>query len=182
MPLTMPPPLAEHRPPGFPWLGALAPVMAAVVLFAVTRSPFALAFAALGPLTAVAAVIDGRRQTRRLHRRDQRKREAAIAALAQEVQVELAERKRMAEVDLPGTRELVSLPRPARALDRGAARRVRVGRADLDSGIRLLVHEPDDAGLAAVASVLPDSPLVLDAAGGVGVIGSPALRSALAET
>ncbi|MET0589859.1 MAG: FtsK/SpoIIIE domain-containing protein, partial [Naasia sp.] len=162
--------------------GALAPVMAAVVLFAVTRSPFALAFAALGPLTAVAAVVDGRRQTRRLRRRDRRKREAAIAALAQEVQVELAERKRMAEADLPGTRELVSLPRPARALDQGAARRVRVGRADLDSGIRLPVHEPEDAGLAAVAGVLPDSPLVLDAAGGVGVIGSPALRSALAET
>lgn len=182
MPLVVPPPLAEHRPPGFPWLGALAPVAAAAILFAVTRSPFALAFAALGPVTAVAAMIDGRRNARKARRRDIARRETALVALSGEIDSEHERRRRAAEAELPTSRRLVDLPRPSAPLDTGNSCPVRVGRADIDSGVHLEPQEPDDGELVAEAAILRDAPFVLDAAGGVGVIGRPALRHAFAET
>ncbi len=182
MPLVVPPPLAEHRPPGFPWLGALAPVAAAAILFAVTTSPFALAFAAPGPITAVAAMIDGRRTVRKARRRDIERRETALAALALEIDSEHDRRRRAAEAELPSSRRLVDLPRPSAPLDTGSSRPLRVGRADIDSGVHLEPQDPADGDLVAEAAVLRDAPFVVDAAGGVGVVGRPALREAFAET
>ncbi len=51
-------------------IAAIAPVVAAGVMWLVTGSVFALVFAALGPVTAVASWVDSRWGNRRLHRRE----------------------------------------------------------------------------------------------------------------
>lgn len=67
-------PLPAFAPPpargGIPVVAALAPLAVAGVLWAVTRSPFALVFALLGPLMLVAGVVDARMSARRALRRE----------------------------------------------------------------------------------------------------------------
>ena len=58
----------QARPP-LPIVATFVPIVGAVVLWLVTGSILSLLLAALGPLIAVAAVIDGRRATRRDRRR-----------------------------------------------------------------------------------------------------------------
>lgn len=64
-----PPDIPEAR--RFPVIATLAPVVASVVLFAVTRSAFALAFAALGPVVAVASTLDAAINRRRSRAREE---------------------------------------------------------------------------------------------------------------
>ena len=49
-------------------LGVAAPLVVSVAVWAVTRSPYALLFAALGPVVAVAGVADQRISARELGR------------------------------------------------------------------------------------------------------------------
>ena len=48
------------RPHSFPVIAVLAPVIGSLLIWALTRSPFALVFALLGPLVAIASVADTR--------------------------------------------------------------------------------------------------------------------------
>lgn len=66
--MRLPPAPELPRPPGrtsFPIVAVLAPVVAAVTIGLVIGSPFMLMFAALGPVIAIASVVDGRRTARR---------------------------------------------------------------------------------------------------------------------
>lgn len=54
--------------PGLPILAAIVPVVAGVVLWLITGSLFALAFAAVGPLMLAASFVDGIRNRRRQRR------------------------------------------------------------------------------------------------------------------
>ena len=69
------------RPHSFPVIAVLAPVIGSVLIWALTRSPFALVFALLGPLVAIASVADARIQSRRMSRRESARfdREVAVA-------------------------------------------------------------------------------------------------------
>lgn len=58
-------------PPAFPIFASVAPVVASVAIWAVTQSPFALVFALLGPIVALASLADARRQGRRRRREEQ---------------------------------------------------------------------------------------------------------------
>jgi len=86
----LPPAPALPRPPArtaFPVVAVIAPIVGALVIGAIVRSPFVLVFALLSPLIAIATMLDGRRQAR-AHRRAEAQRfdrecrafEAAIAA------------------------------------------------------------------------------------------------------
>ena len=57
-------PRKAARPP-FPWLAAAVPMVGGVALWAVTSSPFSLLFALLGPVIAVASMLDSARGSRR---------------------------------------------------------------------------------------------------------------------
>ncbi|WAB80970.1 FtsK/SpoIIIE domain-containing protein [Microcella daejeonensis] len=57
----------------FPLIAVIAPLLGAVVIGLLVRSPFVLVFAVLSPLIALATMADGRRQARR-HRREERER------------------------------------------------------------------------------------------------------------
>jgi len=84
-PLALPAaPAVAARPP-VPVLSAVVPVVGALVLWAVTGSAFALWFAALGPLLAVASVADGTRSARRTRRRAEAARRGALERLAAEI-------------------------------------------------------------------------------------------------
>ena len=82
--------IAAPRPPEspppfrFPVVACVAPVVVAVVLWAVTNSPYTLLFAVLGPVTALASVADARLGSRRARRRDRARfdRDAHAAAAA----------------------------------------------------------------------------------------------------
>ncbi|NQX11428.1 hypothetical protein HQQ80_07315 [Microbacteriaceae bacterium VKM Ac-2855] len=50
-------------------LASVTPVLAAGVIWAITKSPYVLAFAALGPVIAIAGYLDGLRTRRRDARR-----------------------------------------------------------------------------------------------------------------
>ncbi|RII84736.1 hypothetical protein DZF92_17425, partial [Clavibacter michiganensis subsp. insidiosus] len=81
MDISPPPSPAPAPPPPFPVLGVAAPLVVSVAVWAVTRSPYALLFAALGPVVAVAGVADQRISGRRSARRVQRESRAAVARL-----------------------------------------------------------------------------------------------------
>ena len=60
-------PQKATRPP-FPWLAAAVPLLGGVVLWAVTGSAYSLLFALLGPVIAVASMLDSARGSRREQR------------------------------------------------------------------------------------------------------------------
>ncbi|WP_268928564.1 FtsK/SpoIIIE domain-containing protein [Microbacterium sp. KUDC0406] len=67
--IVLPAAPAPASRPSLPLLAAVVPVIAGVVLWAVTGSLFALCFAALGPLMLLASFLDGLRTRRRDRRR-----------------------------------------------------------------------------------------------------------------
>jgi S-DNA-T family DNA segregation ATPase FtsK/SpoIIIE len=73
--LPSPPPAAPPTP--FPLVSAVVPVVGAGILWMITGSAYVLWFAALGPLVAVAGLLDGRRGSRRTQRRGAREVQAA---------------------------------------------------------------------------------------------------------
>ena len=93
--IRLPLPISPAPSPRIPIVAALAPVVVSVGLFAVTGSPLTLVFAVLGPVTAVASLVDGligaRRHTRRERRRFEAERVAALEAItvAHRAEVEL---------------------------------------------------------------------------------------------
>ena len=67
----LPPLPTLPRPPArisIPVVAIVAPIIGAVVIGLMTRSPFVLVFAVLSPLIAIATVLDGRRTARRVRR------------------------------------------------------------------------------------------------------------------
>ncbi|GAA4484820.1 FtsK/SpoIIIE domain-containing protein [Microbacterium panaciterrae] len=66
--IVLPNPASAPPRAPLPLLAAIVPVASGVVLFAVTRSPLSLCFAALGPVMILASFLDGMRQRRRATR------------------------------------------------------------------------------------------------------------------
>ncbi len=193
MPVVLPR-AAEPAPPyRFPVVASLAPVVVSVAVWMITGSVFALLFAALGPVTAVASFVDSRLAGRRARRRERTRFKAemtaAWAALAAQQASELAE---LNEVT-PDAAAIAS----RRGADHGrwsvsgsSPARVTVGRGVVASGNRLdrparaaSAHDDETAidKLVAASGVLNDAPIVVDARLGLGVFGPPTLRDALAR-
>lgn len=68
-PLELPTKPERERPGGFPYVMVFAPIVIAVVLYAVLRSPYVLIFAVFGPVMGIANVIDQRFGSRRRYRK-----------------------------------------------------------------------------------------------------------------
>lgn len=66
--VSLPAPPQKGRRAPFPWLAATVPMVGGVALWAITGSMFSLLFALLGPLIAVASIVDSARAGRRTHR------------------------------------------------------------------------------------------------------------------
>lgn len=191
--LDLPRPPQQPAPYRFPAVAAVAPVVLAVIVFLVTASPFALAFAALGPVTAVAGYVDSRWSARRL-RRDEARRFAADSDTTRRDIARRHEAERSALFEVT--------PDPARLLDAGppdphrwrasaaAPIPVAIGIGTVASALRVdappasTPPTPQDSELRALvarARELRSAPVVVDARLGIGVCGPDALARAIAR-
>lgn len=183
------PRLPEAPPPyRFPLVATIAPVVASVAIWLLTSSPFALVFAALGPLTAVASLADARLGSRRTARREA----ARFAADADAVRSLVRERHAIERAELeeaaPAARAVLdSDPRRwSAAADEPVLVALGVGTARS----RTVVETPAGAsgdvastlrGIADEADVLERAPIVVDARLGIGIVGPEPLAAAVAR-
>jgi S-DNA-T family DNA segregation ATPase FtsK/SpoIIIE len=182
--LSLPAPADPVPPPPFPLLGVLAPLLAAGVIWAVTRSPFALVFAVLSPVVAVASVIDARLQTRRRGRTAAAAERVALAELATTIGEHLWEERERRLEGAPTAGALVAGSAPGAALWRTAGKGSRplvLGLGRQPSGVVLdgRPASPRAKALVERASRLEAVPVLADALGGIGVCGPPPLARAL---
>lgn len=179
------PRVPESPPPfTFPVVGTVAPVLVAIGLFAVTRSPVTLVFAALGPVIALGALTDSRWSAARAHRRSEARfarelsaaRDAVDAAHREELAV-LRERYPSAAQLLAGDGQ-----RGRWRLDGDPA--IAVGTGEIPSRLaQAFGAEPSGAlaDLATGAAVLADAPVVVDPRDGIAVVGPSPLAAAVAR-
>jgi S-DNA-T family DNA segregation ATPase FtsK/SpoIIIE len=182
LPLSLPPAPAEPERPGFPMLAAVAPVAGAIALWAVTGSMYSLMFAALGPLVAVASVLDARRQVRRRRRRAELERAGLLASLEAEIHARHDEERRAAWRATPSAAALVERAvRPAWAGERPGP--VVVGVGAVRSAVRVdgVVADARDRAVLEAAARLGGAPVVVDASQGIAFVGSPGLARAAAR-
>ncbi|NLA08850.1 MAG: hypothetical protein GX871_01375, partial [Microbacteriaceae bacterium] len=144
--VTIPAPPVRARRAHFPWLAALVPLIGGVVLWVVTASPYAMLFGALGPIIAVASMLDAARTGRRAYREARaahgRQLERARARIAEH---HASERARWASRH-PDALALIALPaRIWRALPGDAASLV-LARGSRRSACRVSVAGGDDDG------------------------------------
>ena len=172
-------------------MATLAPVVMSLALWAITQSPYALKFAALGPGVALASRLDARRASRKLLSVERQRFEREIqATLAELDRAHAAERAHRGE-RAPSAAQLMAGPSHVRW--GGVAHpRLRLGTcsgrsevtvdasADANSGV-----DEATAGqlrqLHSAALVLSDSPLIVDVATGVGITGPTVLAAACAR-
>ncbi len=167
--------------PGVPWLAAAVPVVGALGWWALTGSAFAIWFALLGPVIAVAGVADAARGSRRERRRGEREAEAARRRVSADITARQSverETRRARHPDVAGY-----LRRPEQVWRPVRARRdlLVVGSGATASEVRVSAgDDPEDAALAAAARTLPDAPVLIELAGGVAVVGpAPHARAVL---
>ncbi len=188
--ITLPSAPAPQPPWRFPLVAVLAPVVVSVVIWLVTGSPFALLFAALGPVTALASVADQWWSARRSRRRDlARVRQEAAAVTAEIVRAHEHERAALNE----STPDGVSIV-DRRTTDRGRWQRsgddlvIVVGRGRIPSVLTCDGSPGNNGeaadvlrGLADLARWLPDGPIRVDPGLGIGVCGPPPAALACAR-
>ena len=172
----------------FPLLASLAPVVGSVVIWAITSSPFALVFALLGPVIAVASFADGRVQSRRTARRERERFAAELDDLHDAVRHEHDRERARLRHRSPGSMALLGAPErdPERwhgALDREVP--VVLGYGEIASTLVLDGDSPrDEQALIALrecAATLDGAPVVVDGRLGIGVCGAPELAAAVAR-
>ena len=174
----------------FPIFATIAPVVASAALFVVTQSPFALMFALLGPIVALASIGDSRRQARRQLARETKRFEGEMFQACADVEREQGlERARLNAVAprasaLFGT-TVGSAERWNGSLDGSlpivvGVGAVRTGRISA-SERRTAQSHPRLVELCATASTMEHAPVLVDARLGVAVVGPPAQSQAVAN-
>ncbi|TXN28519.1 FtsK/SpoIIIE domain-containing protein [Lacisediminihabitans profunda] len=188
-------PLAPESPQrhALPLVATVAPVVVSLGMWAITGSPYALAFAVLGPVIAVASLVDGRLHGHRHAKREWKRFDEQVAStrsLIDEFHAE--ERARLvAEVDrirgapddAPGDPERWRLDdRPGVRVSLGlrvGASSVRIAEAPASPASSAAAERL--AELRAYAADLADIPLLVDPFLGIGVCGPSALVNAAAR-
>ncbi|OAZ43047.1 hypothetical protein A9Z40_14405 [Microbacterium arborescens] len=177
-PIRLPPPRPETRRPPLPVWALAVPVAGAVLLWQMTGSPTVLWFAALGPLVAVASLLDGMR----VARRERRSSAGSAAAGLRSAHAELDERHAHERADrwrtTPDVARLLAAPddlwrpRPARDL-------VVVGSGDAPSRTRVDGDAPPEFRQA--AATVRDAPVTVPLTAGIAVVGPAAPAASIAR-
>jgi S-DNA-T family DNA segregation ATPase FtsK/SpoIIIE len=171
-PLVLAPRPPSPPRPAVPWLASAVPVVGALGLWAMTGSVFALWFALLGPVIAVAGVLDGMRTARRARR--EAGEEAAIVRAR--IGVEIDERHAAERAGLRARHPDVAgfLARPEQ-IWRTVAERAGVlvmGAGGVPSGVRISGGGGDeDAALALRARTVRGAPVLGRIGAGIAVVG-----------
>ncbi|MCU1545524.1 MAG: hypothetical protein JWP30_624 [Homoserinimonas sp.] len=199
-PLALPaPPTISAKQP-FPFLACLTPVVGALVIWGITGSPFALIFAFLGPVIAVASVADGSLHARRTRARERARFAADGAELRDNIRAAHMRERRSLEASVIDPRNDPSSL--ARSPDRWgddlsdrsfAPITVTLGHGTVASTLTIMeaaVLTPERnpsiahtlATLREQASRLTDAPITADARRGIGVCGSAVIAGAIARS
>ncbi|SEC05965.1 DNA segregation ATPase FtsK/SpoIIIE, S-DNA-T family [Paramicrobacterium humi] len=169
----------------FPFIASLAPVVASVAISAVTRSPYVLMFAILGPVIAIASVVDSRLFARRSLRKQEREYQERLVEVRELVSAAHDGERRSRLTASPTAREvLADAGRASRwRASTERARTITLGLGDRPSGVVLGGAAGDEAhtGLREHASTLAAAPCTADATLGIGVVGATALARAVAR-
>jgi S-DNA-T family DNA segregation ATPase FtsK/SpoIIIE len=176
-----------------PIVATLAPVTMSLAIWAFTHSVLSLLFAGLGPLVALAGLVDARRQRRRRRREEHARLSAGLARVRERIaESDDRERARRSASCPPCGPELArwAAARWLRPADPAAPLPVRIGRGSVASPVRLDGDEPDDlapdlaatwAELRDAAARLSDAPVLADGAEGIGIVGPLPLGAAAAR-
>ena len=166
-------------------MATVAPVVVSLAIWFITKSAFALVFAALGPAVAIASLADARIQGRRKRRREGERFRAELAAARTEVAAAHERERHDLATTLPSARRLVQstwseperwLAGPDDPVLVGIGTGERASAASLE-GAAATTRSRDPAHdelrlLAQTVARLPDAPLVVDARLGIGIVGA----------
>jgi S-DNA-T family DNA segregation ATPase FtsK/SpoIIIE len=185
--LAVPRPIEIPPRPPFPLLASLAPVVGSVVIWAVTSSPFALVFAFLGPVIAVAGLADSRLQARRTGRRERARLRTEGTAFARAVAVEHDRERAELRRRTPGAIAMLTAAQRDPERWRGTLAEpvlVSLGSGRVPSRLRVDGSADGNEEIAAVladAAVLERAPITVDARLGIGICGVRSTAAAIAR-
>lgn len=182
LPLVLPTPATPSRRPPLPFLSAVVPIAAGIVLWQVTGSLLALCFAALGPLMISASALDAMRHRRRERRQVEAQAEADWATAETELVQRHADARDALWLRQPDAAAcLVQSPlRGGQPPDAGTL--VVIGAGDIPSGIRCTGG--DDARSREFrerCGVLSAAPIAVPLGGGVCLRGARPIIDAAAR-
>ena len=149
----------------------------------ITGSAFALIFAVLSPIIAVASMFDSKRSGRNRRRAETASRAAAVALLRTVIAERQSRWRDEAWQHTPSARNIV-LGRAAAARWRQTdATLVALGTGPVASGIRLggASAANEHRELSEWAATVTGAPIVVDLTHGLGIVGPPPLATALAR-
>ncbi|GAA3644794.1 FtsK/SpoIIIE domain-containing protein [Microbacterium marinilacus] len=178
-PIVLPPPEAPPPRAPSPVVASLVPMVASVAIWAVTGSLMALCFAALGPLMAVASLVDRARGGRRRRREAQRENAEALRRANEQIdrrhEAERATRWR----ESPDAATLLADPRRQW---RCTGTEMVVGRGAVPSAVRVTGGEGEVAAeVRRRAGMLDDAPVTVPLSAGVAVQGDAVVAAAVAR-
>ncbi|HWK77365.1 FtsK/SpoIIIE domain-containing protein [Microbacterium sp.] len=163
-------PAAAEEPPRqpVPFLAAVVPIAAGVVLWLITGSIFSLCFAALGPLMIGASLLDGIRSRRRARRLAAEREMHAWSAAEQELQRRHRRERREMRRSFPDVASSLREPplRDLQPVDAGTP--VVIGSGDRPSALR--VHGDDterSRDFRERAAAISDAPIAVPMGRGV---------------
>lgn len=163
----------------FPVFALIAPILTSLVLWMVTKSPYTLLFALMGPVMAVASFLDARFGERRRQRQEdlasENEKEEALAR----AQRAGADRRRERRHSYPASAELAALDsraRPPWNPDFSLAGTVRLG-LFFDCDVAVPGQTVGDGGISSHEMV----PLTIDASAGITCVGNPLYSLSLAR-
>ena len=182
LPLVLPTPAAPSRRPPLPYLAAVVPIAAGVVLWQVTGSMLALCFAALGPLMIGASALDAARLRRRERRQAEARAEEDWAAAEAELVRRHAETSDALWFRQPDAAACLRQPPLRGAQPPDASIPVVVGAGVVPSGIRC--SGGDDARSRAFrerCGALNAAPIAVPLGGGICLRGARPVIDAVAR-
>lgn len=109
-PLDLPTPPEDPEPAKFPLVATITPIFAAIVLFALTRSPFSLVFAALAPFTLIGSWLDSRGRARRTHKGRERAFLNSLGRVRSKMSLRAEEERTARLAESPGSADLIDAP------------------------------------------------------------------------
>lgn len=182
-------PVKARRAP-FPWLAAMVPMIGGLVLWGVTGSLFSLLFALLGPVIAVASLLDSARNARRIYRAASVSYETLLVRAEQQIAAHHERERAMLMSRHPDALQLAASPARFWRRGREDAAELVIARGERASVCRVAAgaDEESDEGAAATlaqlrarAGVLQDAPISIPVAGGVMIRGEEPFASAAAR-
>lgn len=171
-PLALAPAPPSPSRPSVPWLASAVPVVGALGLWAMTGSVFALWFAVLGPVIAVAGVFDGLRTARRQRRAAAEEAAVARARIGVQVDERHAAERGMLRARHPDVAGYLAHPEQIWRAVPERSGSVVLGGGRVGSSVRLTGGGgEEDAALSLRARAIDDAPVVAPLGTGIAVVG-----------